>query len=122
MQHEELIDLYLEKILEANEKTNLTRISSLDEARKLHIEDSLAGLEELNKAPEGLYGDLGSGGGFPGVPLALSLIHISCAVPSSMANIMSRCAAIINSPAYFADRFRPPAAHPPRFFSLKVFL
>ena len=59
MQHEELIDLYLEKILEANEKTNLTRISSLDEARKLHIEDSLAGLEELNKAPEGLYGDLG---------------------------------------------------------------
>ena len=71
MQHEELIDLYLEKILEANEKTNLTRISSLDEARKLHIEDSLAGLEELNKAPEGLYGDLGSGGGFPGVPLAL---------------------------------------------------
>ena len=44
MQHEELIDLYLEKILEANEKTNLTRISSLDEARKLHIEDSLAGL------------------------------------------------------------------------------
>ena len=71
MQHEELIDLYLEKILEANEKTDLTRISSLDEARKLHIEDSLAGLEELNKAPEGLYGDLGSGGGFPGVPLAL---------------------------------------------------
>ena len=49
MQHEELIDLYLEKILEANEKTNLTRISSLDEARKLHIEDSLAGLEELKR-------------------------------------------------------------------------
>ena len=71
MQHEALIDLYLEKILEANEKTNLTRISSLEEARKLHIEDSLAGLEELMKAPEGLYGDLGSGGGFPGVPLAL---------------------------------------------------
>ena len=47
MQHEALIDLYLEKILEANEKTNLTRISSLEEARKLHIEDSLAGLEEL---------------------------------------------------------------------------
>lgn len=60
MQHEELIDLYLEKILEANEKTNLTRISSLDEARKLHIEDSLAGLEELNKAPEGLYGAHGA--------------------------------------------------------------
>lgn len=71
MQHNDLIDLYLKKILEANETTNLTRISSLDEARKLHIEDSLAGLQELNSAPEGLYGDLGTGGGFPGVPLAI---------------------------------------------------
>ena len=38
----------------------------------LHIEDSLVGLEEVSEAPEGLYGDLGSGGGFPGVPLALA--------------------------------------------------
>ncbi|MEI3231605.1 MAG: hypothetical protein V8S24_10495 [Gordonibacter pamelaeae] len=58
-QHEALIDHYLEIILEANETTNLTRISSLEEARKLHIEDSLAGLQELQQAPEGLYGDLG---------------------------------------------------------------
>ena len=42
MQHEALIDLYLEKILEANEKTNLTRISSLEEARKLHSYRRLA--------------------------------------------------------------------------------
>ncbi|MBX9032561.1 16S rRNA (guanine(527)-N(7))-methyltransferase RsmG [Gordonibacter massiliensis (ex Traore et al. 2017)] len=71
MQHEALIDHYLLKILEANETTNLTRISSLEEARKLHIEDSLAGLQELQQAPKGLYGDLGTGGGFPGVPLAI---------------------------------------------------
>ena len=71
MQHEALIDHYLLKILEANETTNLTRISSLEEARKLHIEDSLAGLQELQQAPQGLYGDLGTGGGFPGVPLAI---------------------------------------------------
>lgn len=71
MQNEALINLYLEKILEANKTTNLTRISSLKDARKLHIEDSLVGLKELNNAPQGLYGDLGSGGGFPGVPLAI---------------------------------------------------
>ena len=59
-------------ILEANKTTNLTRITSRDEALVLHIEDSLVGLEEVSEAPEGLYGDLGSGGGFPGVPLALA--------------------------------------------------
>lgn len=72
MQNEALINNYLDKVLEANKITNLTRISDVEEARVLHIEDSLAGLEELMKAPDGLYGDLGSGGGFPGVPLALA--------------------------------------------------
>lgn len=59
-------------ILEMNKMLNLTRIEDSYEARLLHIEDSLSGLPELNDAPEGLYGDLGSGGGFPGVPLAIS--------------------------------------------------
>ena len=38
----------------------------------LHIEDSLAALEEVDKAPAGKYIDLGSGGGFPGFPLAIA--------------------------------------------------
>lgn len=69
---EEKIDQYLEDILQINEHINLTNITDPDAARMLHIEDSLAVLEEMNKAPEGLYGDMGSGGGFPGVPLALA--------------------------------------------------
>lgn len=69
---QELMGQYLDLILEANKTTNLTRITSRDEALVLHIEDSLVGLGEVSEAPEGLYGDLGSGGGFPGVPLALA--------------------------------------------------
>ena len=65
---QELMGQYLDLILEANKTTNLTRITSRDEALVLHIEDSLVGLEEVSEAPEGLYGDLGSGGGFPGGP------------------------------------------------------
>lgn len=72
MQNNELIDIYLHKILQANQSINLTSITSLHEAKILHIEDSLVGLQELEAAPQGLYGDLGSGGGFPGVPLAIS--------------------------------------------------
>lgn len=63
---------YLDCVLEANKTTNLTRITSREDAVRLHLEDSLVGLPEVQDAPEGLYGDLGSGGGFPGVPLALA--------------------------------------------------
>lgn len=66
------LDRYLELILEVNKGINLTRIDSLEQARILHIEDSLSALMELSAAPEGLYGDLGSGGGFPGIPLAIA--------------------------------------------------
>ena len=69
---EKLISDYLSRILEVNTYLNLTRISEESNAQLLHIEDSLSALEELNSAPEGLYGDLGSGGGFPGVPLAIA--------------------------------------------------
>lgn len=67
-----LMQRYLDSILEANKVTNLTRITDGEQARLLHIEDSLVGLPEVNEAPTGLYGDLGSGGGFPGVPVALA--------------------------------------------------
>lgn len=70
-ERQRLLDAYLDRILEINQTTNLTRITSGEEARLLHIEDSLLGLPEMNDSPDGLYGDLGSGGGFPGVPLAL---------------------------------------------------
>lgn len=67
-----LMRQYLAAILEANKTTNLTRITEENQAQRLHLEDSLVGLPEMNQAPAGLYGDLGSGGGFPGVPLALA--------------------------------------------------
>lgn len=67
----EEVERYLDGILEINKTTNLTRITSRDDALMLHIEDSLVGLPEIENAPEGDYADLGSGGGFPGVPIAL---------------------------------------------------
>lgn len=69
---EQLIDRYMSSVLEVNKTLNLTRIEDSEEARLLHIEDSLSGLKELDNAPDGRYVDLGSGGGFPGVPLAIA--------------------------------------------------
>ena len=69
---EQELDRYLAAVLEANKALNLTRITNPEQARILHIEDSLSALPELGAAPQGAYGDLGSGAGFPGVPLALA--------------------------------------------------
>lgn len=63
---------YLNKVLKANESINLTRVTDVQQAILLHLEDSLAVYEEFREAPDGMYADLGSGGGFPGVPLALA--------------------------------------------------
>lgn len=66
-----LIDQYLKKILEKNKSINLTNIVDYEQARILHVQDSLFVLPEFKEAPEGLYADIGTGAGFPGVPLAL---------------------------------------------------
>jgi 16S rRNA (guanine527-N7)-methyltransferase len=50
----------------------LTAIRDPNEARRRHVEDSLAGLE-LVRAFEGPIVDVGSGGGAPGIPLAAAL-------------------------------------------------
>ena len=68
----EINKAYLRAILAANERLNLTRIDNFELARMLHLEDSLMVLPELQAAPAGPYADLGSGAGFPGVPLALA--------------------------------------------------
>jgi len=60
-------------VLEENQRTNITRIDTWDEGWLLHVEDSLVGVEEVQSAPEGPLADLGSGAGFPGIPLAIVL-------------------------------------------------
>ena len=69
---EALLEEYLEEILEANNRVNLTTITDVERARILHLEDSLSALPELEASLPGLLGDLGTGGGFPGVPLAIA--------------------------------------------------
>lgn len=63
---------YLAGVLDANRTINLTRIVDPWAAVHLHLLDSLAAMSEVESAPEGRVLDLGTGGGFPGVPLAIA--------------------------------------------------
>jgi 16S rRNA (guanine527-N7)-methyltransferase len=68
-----LTDQRLERWLEAVIATpGLTALRDPAEARRVLLEDSLRGLE-LVRREEGPVVDVGSGGGAPGIPLAVSL-------------------------------------------------
>lgn len=62
---------YLLAIIERNHQINLTRISTLDAGIRLHLLDSLLALPEIASSPLGPICDIGTGGGFPGVPLSI---------------------------------------------------
>lgn len=63
---------HLDLVLKTNETTNLTRILNVEDAAILHILDSLVLLPYINKAPEGALLDMGTGAGFPGIPLTIT--------------------------------------------------
>lgn len=52
---------------------NLTAITEPAAAARLHVADSLAGVVSIRTGPHATLLDLGSGGGFPGLPLAAAL-------------------------------------------------
>jgi 16S rRNA (guanine527-N7)-methyltransferase len=62
---------YLDLLIAANEKMNLTRIVDRESAERLHIADALTLLQHLPKDAHRLV-DVGSGGGVPGIPLAIA--------------------------------------------------
>lgn len=66
----EKLERYLELLIEANQRVNLTRITDLDAARVQHIGDALTLLPFLPRTAHRLA-DVGSGGGVPGIPLAI---------------------------------------------------
>lgn len=66
-----LLVSHLEWVIEANKRVRLTAIEDFDLGLRLHVGDSLEVLPEISAAPNGMVLDMGSGGGFPGVPIAI---------------------------------------------------
>jgi len=64
-------EMYMKGILEWNEKINLTAITDKDEFIRKHYIDSLLCYEFDELQSAGKIIDVGTGAGFPGVPLAI---------------------------------------------------
>jgi len=72
----QLLHRYLELLLTANQKMNLTRIVQIDAAHLLHVADALTLLPFLPPSNFRLA-DVGSGGGVPGIILAIARPYAS---------------------------------------------
>lgn len=67
----EKLDLYAEMLLEWNEKINLTAITDSEGIAIKHFYDSLTPLWYLNIAKNARIIDVGTGAGFPSIPMAI---------------------------------------------------
>jgi len=65
------LNRYIDLLIEANQVMNLTRITDREQAERLHIADALTILPFLPQT-SCTVADLGSGGGVPGIPLAIA--------------------------------------------------
>jgi 16S rRNA (guanine527-N7)-methyltransferase len=65
------LERYVELLLDANRRLNLTRVVEPDAVARLHLLDALAALPLVDAAPVERGLDLGSGGGVPGIVLAI---------------------------------------------------
>ena len=68
---------YLDLLLETNKQFNLTGIKEPEEAWTKHILDSLSLIPTLVKEGAQHVVDVGSGGGLPGIPLAITLPDVT---------------------------------------------
>ena len=78
---------YAALLLQYNEKVNLTRITDIGDIYELHFLDSLAGApvisSEAEKSDVSVI-DIGSGAGFPGVPLKIAFPGIRLTLVDSV--------------------------------------
>lgn len=68
-----MFDIYLEMLLDWNTRMNLTAITEPEEVRIKHFEDSLACLKTGRIREGDSVIDIGTGAGFPGLPLKIAM-------------------------------------------------
>lgn len=80
----EMFEKYMNFLLEFNSHTNLTAITESDEVQIKHFFDSIILSKFLKIEPEFKIIDVGTGAGFPGVPLKILLPDIKLTLVDSL--------------------------------------
>lgn len=81
---EEQFNKYYELLIDWNEKINLTAITEYDEVLKKHFEDSVSICEHIDMNDVESVIDVGTGAGFPGIPIKIMFPHIKLTLLDSL--------------------------------------
>ncbi len=81
---EDRLAVHLDALLEANERFNLTAVRDPEQAWVRHVADSLSLVPFVAEAGVREALDLGSGGGFPGIPLAIAMPEVQWTLVESV--------------------------------------
>ncbi|MDD4885404.1 MAG: 16S rRNA (guanine(527)-N(7))-methyltransferase RsmG [Thiomonas sp.] len=96
-QEQQLLD-YTALLQRWNRVFNLTAVRDLEGIARLHLADCLAALPALQRAAPGRILDVGSGGGLPGIVLAIGLpdtdIHLVDTVQKKCAFLQQTCGSL----------------------------
>ena len=77
-------EYYYKKLIEVNSYMNLTAITECDEVYIKHFIDSLYALKVIDKNEGYTICDVGSGAGFPGIPLAIANNNANVTIVDSL--------------------------------------
>ena len=75
---------YYEMLIEKNKVMNLTAITDFEEVLEKHFEDSLSLIQAVDLEKSQAVIDLGTGAGFPGIPLKIAFPNLQITLADSL--------------------------------------